>query len=241
MKKLLLYALLFLFVLSVPAYAQMGEAMTGEQKCGMCQQNIMGEEQQMPMVNCPKMQQMQGQGMMQGGQQMPMMKQMMGQGMMGGMMGVARERMGRSNLWFRYGVTLMLQNADRIGLSDEQKKRLDEIRTKYSKDIIKQGAELKIAGIDLEALLKESEINLSEVKETLKKVENAETQIRYLRIMAFVEARKILTNEQKNSLKKLMETSVGPRMKGMMSSPEAEEEEEETSEGEVPKTDPHGH
>ncbi|GEM_PF-5085137 len=30
-------------------------------------------------------------------------------------------------------------------------------------------------------------------------------------------------------------------MKGMMSTPEAEEEKEETQEEEVPKTDPHGH
>jgi hypothetical protein len=90
MKKLLLYAMLLIFMLSVPAHAQMAGGMTGEQKSGMCQQGMMmGEEQQMPMMNCPKMQQMQGQGMMQGGQQMPMMQmcmpmmqQMMGQGMM---------------------------------------------------------------------------------------------------------------------------------------------------------------
>jgi Spy/CpxP family protein refolding chaperone len=130
----------------------------------------------------------------------------------------------------------MLQNADKLGLSDEQRKQLDEIRTRYSKDIIKQDAESKIAEIDLQVLLKESEINLSEVKEALKKVENAETQIRYLRIMAFVEARKILTGEQRNSLKKLMEMRATPGMRGIMSSSEPEEEaaEEETLEEDIP-------
>ena len=165
----------------------------------------------------------------------------MGQGMMGGMMGMGRERMGRHKQWFQYGVTLMLQNSDKLGLSDEQIKKLDNIKRKYSKDIIKQDAEMKIAEIDLGALLKESEINLSEVKEALKKVESTETQIRYLRIMAFVEARKILTDEQKNSLKKLMEMRGAPGIKGMTSSPEPEEGEEETPEEEAPKTDPHGH
>src|SRR3990170_689633 len=165
----------------------------------------------------------------------------MGQGMMGGMMGMGRERMGRHKQWFQYGLTLMLQNADKLKLSDEQIKKLDNIKRKYSKDIIKQDAEMKIAEIDLGALLKESEINLSEVKEALKKVESTETQIRYLRIMAFVEARKILTDEQKNSLKKLMEMRAAPGTKGMTSSPEPEEGEEETPEVEAPQTDPHGH
>jgi len=66
-----------LFVFYVPAYAQMG-MMGGQQGEG---QGMMGEGQQMPMMNCPMMQQMPGQGMAQGGQQMPMM-QTMGQGMM---------------------------------------------------------------------------------------------------------------------------------------------------------------
>jgi len=61
-----------LFVFYVPAYAQMG-MMGGQQGEG---QGMMGEGQQMPMMNCPMMQQMPGQGMAQGGQQMP------GQGMM---------------------------------------------------------------------------------------------------------------------------------------------------------------
>jgi Spy/CpxP family protein refolding chaperone len=156
--------------------------------------------------------------------------QQMGQGR-GGMMGMARERMGHHKRWFQCGVSLMLQNADKLGLSDEQIKNLYDIKRKYSKDIIKQDAEMKIAEIDLGALLKESEINLSEIKEALKKVENTKTQIRYLRIMAFVEARKILTDEQKNSLKKLMQMRAAPGMKRMMSSPEPEEEgEEETPE-----------
>jgi len=145
----------------------------------------------------------------------------------GGMIGMGRETIGHHKQWFQYGVTLMLQNADKLGLSDEQIKKLYEIKRRYSKDIIKQGAEMKIAEIDLGALLKESEINLSEVKEALKKVENFKTQIRYLRITAFVEARNILTDEQKDNLKKLMQMRAAPGMRRMTSSSEPEEEREE--------------
>ncbi|MEW6569764.1 MAG: periplasmic heavy metal sensor [Nitrospirota bacterium] len=229
MKRIFLLGICILFLASFVSYSYAQTGMMGSQQ-GQIGQGMTGE---MPMMNCP-MQQMPGQGMMQGGQPMT------GQGMMGGMMGMGRERMGHHRPWFRYGVTLMLQNADKLGLSDEQIKKLYEIKRKYSKDIIKQDAELKISEIDLGALLKEPEINLSGVKEALKKVENARTQIRYLRIMAFVEARKILTDEQKNSLKKLMEMRPAPGMRGLMM-PGPEEGEEETEEEGVPETDPHGH
>lgn len=218
MKKLLLYVLVFTCLLSIPAYAQMGS-----QQGGQMGQGMMGE---MPMMNCP-MQQMQGQGMMQCGQ-------MAGQGMMGSMMG-------RFNPWFQHGVSLILRNSGKLGLTDQQKAKIDDVRRKYTKDIIRQEAELKIAEIDLEPLLKESEMNLPKVKEALKKIEDIETQIRYLRVEALTEAKKILTDEQKNSLKKLMELRAAPGTRGMMSLPEAEEEKEETPEEEIPRTDIHGH
>jgi Spy/CpxP family protein refolding chaperone len=193
-----------------------------------------GAGQQMPMMDCPRMQQMHGQGMMQG-------CQMMGQGMMGGMMGMSRDRARHHRPWFRHGVSLMLRNADRLGLSDEQKRQLDDIRVRYSKEIVKQNAELEIHEIDLEALLNKSDFSLSEVKEALKKVESAKTQIKYLRIEAFVEAKKILTSEQKSSLKKLMEMRGTPRMRGMMDVSESEGDDEETPEEEVPGAGIHGH
>jgi len=62
-------------IFSISAEAQMG--MMGGQ---MEQGKTMGQEQQMPAMQCPKMQQMQGHEMMKGGQQMPMAQ--MGQGMM---------------------------------------------------------------------------------------------------------------------------------------------------------------
>jgi Spy/CpxP family protein refolding chaperone len=229
MKKLL-FTLLILFVFSISAYAQMGSDMTGRQKGDIQQGKMMGEGQQMPMMHCPKTQQMQGQGMMQG-------CQMMGQGMTGGMMGMSGDRVRPHKPWFRYGVSLVLRNADRLGLSDEQKKQLNDIRIRYAKEIVKQNAELEIAEIDLEALLNKSEFDLSEAKEALKKVESAKTQIKYLRVEAFVAARKILTNEQKSDLKKLMEMRGTPRMRGMMDVPESEGEDKETPEEEVPGAD----
>jgi Spy/CpxP family protein refolding chaperone len=224
MRKLLFFVLI-LFVFSISAYAQMGSDMTGGQNGEMSQHSMIGGEQSM--MDCPKVQQIQGHGIRQG-------CELAGQGM-------AREKMGRHNPWFRYGITLMLYHADELGLSDEQRKQLDDIRVRYSKDIIRQHADSKIAEIDLEALLREPEANLSQIKEALQKVESAKTQIKYLRIEALFEARKVLTGEQRSSLRKLMEMRGAPRMREILGSSESGEEQEETPEEEVPETDTHGH
>jgi Spy/CpxP family protein refolding chaperone len=220
MKKLI-FLVLILFVFSISAYAQMDSDMTGGQKGEMSRQSMTGEGQSM--MDYPVV----GHGMGRG-------YEMAGHGM-------AKDRMGRHNSWFRYGVSLILYHADELGLSDEQREQLDDMRRKYSKDIIRLSADSKIAEIDLEALLREPEPNLQQVKEALKKVESAKTEIRYLRIEALFEARKILTSEQRSSLKKLMWTYGSPRLKRMLGSSETGEEQEEMPEEEVPETDTHGH
>ncbi|MBI5682384.1 MAG: hypothetical protein HZC45_04335 [Deltaproteobacteria bacterium] len=117
--------------------------------------------------------------------------------------------------WFQQGITLTLKNAENLELDERQKNKLEGIRDKYTKDIIKIDAELKTNDIDLNNLLKMDNIDLLKVKNTVKKIEAIESQIRYLRIEAFTEARKVLNPEQKGKLKKLMEMPYGQIKGGM--------------------------
>lgn len=139
-------------------------------------------------------------------------------GMMGGHMGeMMKGMMGMGeNPWFHHGVSMTLMNAEKLGLSDKQKEQLEDLKDKYTKEIIRQDAERQIAEMDMDKILKADDTDLSKVKDALKKVEGIETQIRYIRIEAFTEARKVLTEEQKGKLKKLMEKPVAPMMKEMM-------------------------
>jgi hypothetical protein len=221
MKRLIsAFAVMLLFCISAYAETDMPAKQQGQMGQGM----MMGQAQQKHSM-CPMMEQMHGQGMGGGSQ------------MMGGMMG---ERMGRSQPWFRHGVSLILQNSEKLGLTDQQKAKLNDIRRKYTKEIIRQDADSKIAEIDLEPLLKESEINLSKVKEALKKSEGIETQIRYLKIEAFTEARKVLTDEQRATVRKMMEDHSPMMMRGMMGTHGAMEQEEAEMET-TPKADAHAH
>src|SRR4030043_2424897 len=70
-------ALFIVLVFGVSVEAQMCCGAKGEQKGDMPQSTMTVDGQQMPMMNCPKMQ---SQGMMQGTQQMPMEQSMMGEG-----------------------------------------------------------------------------------------------------------------------------------------------------------------
>jgi Spy/CpxP family protein refolding chaperone len=215
MKKLTI-CLAVLIAFSAPSYAQMG----GPQRQAV--HGMMSGQQ--PGMMCPMMQ-------MHGGQQM-----------MGGMMGMRGERMGRHNPWFRHGVSLILRNSGKLGLNDEQKTKLNDIRRKYSKDIIRQDSERKIAAIDLEALLMAPDINLGKVKDALKKSEGIETQIRYLKIEAFTEARKVLTGAQRETLRKMMEERSPMMMRGMTGMMgDLESMEEDPGEETTPGADPHGH
>lgn len=135
-------------------------------------------------------------------------------GMMGGHMGeMMKGMMGMGeNPWFHHGVSMTLMNAEKLGLSDKQKEQLEDLKDKYTKEIIRQDAERQISEMDMDKILKADDTDLSKVKDALKKVEGIETQIRYIRIEAFTEARKVLTEEQKGKLKKLMEKPVAPMM-----------------------------
>jgi len=219
----LISACAVVLLFGISAYAETG--MPAGHQGQMGQGMMMGQGQQMHSM-CPKMQQMHGQGMGGGPQ------------MMAGMMG---ERMGRSHTRFGHGVSLILQNSGKLGLTEQQKAKLNDIRRKYTKEIIRQDADAKITEIDLEPLLKEAEINLSKVKEALKKAEGIETQIRYLKIEAFTESRKVLTDEQRATLRKMMEDHSPMMMRGMMGTQGAMEQEEETETGVAPVSDPHGH
>ncbi|MBI5892876.1 MAG: Spy/CpxP family protein refolding chaperone [Deltaproteobacteria bacterium] len=135
--------------------------------------------------------------------------------MMGGGKGMMKGEMAGMghNPWFHHGVSLTLENAEKLGLDEKQKNELTGIRDKYTKEIIRLDAESKIAEMDLNKLLGEGDIDLSNVKDAIKKAEDLQSQIRYLRVEAFTEARKILTDEQKGKLKKLMETPSMPMKK----------------------------
>lgn len=201
MKRSLTVLLSVIFVLSFSNYAipcgMMGQGMGGG---GMMGGGMMGQGMGGQGGACGGGA---GQGMMGGG--------MMGGGMMGQMMG---GMMGHDLTWYHHGVFLILQNADKIGLTDEQRKQVEDIQQKHTKENIKLDAELKLATIDMNKLMQLHEAEPSKIKDAIKKVKAIETEMKSLRIDAFSEAKKILNDKQKKTLMMLMDMPGGGMMGG---------------------------
>jgi Spy/CpxP family protein refolding chaperone len=139
-------------------------------------------------------------GMMGGGPGME--RGMMCGGMMGsGMMG------GEHHMLWR---TLMS-----LGLNDQQKEAVKEIRDKTMKEAIKKRADLQIARIDLRDLLDKDHVDMNAVESKLKTIESLETDIHLSHIKAFEEIKAILTPDQRKKFREMMEESFMMRGKGM--------------------------
>lgn len=94
-----------------------------------------------------------------------------------------------------------LKRAKELELSEEQIASLKGIVSQAQKEITVKQAERKVAEIELKELLeKDSELRLIETK--LKEIANADMALRLIRIKADMDAKKLLTPQQVEKLKK---------------------------------------
>lgn len=93
--------------------------------------------------------------------------------------------------------------ADKIGLSEEQKGKLDDIITDHRKDMIKTNADISLAEIDLKKLLRQDNPDLNLVKEQIKKISDMKADKEFAQIKTAIDTKNILTKEQQEKLKEL--------------------------------------
>ena len=140
-----------------------------------------------------------GMGMMGGG----MMGPGMGPGMGGGPGGRDMSHEGPV-------ITIMLDHQQEIGLSPEQEKRLRDLRTEFSKESTRRTADIRVAEIELDALLEQEKWDLSKIEPKVKQIATLQGDLRLARIRTLEAGRAVLTSAQLEKLKQ-----VGHRMRGM--------------------------
>ncbi len=94
-----------------------------------------------------------------------------------------------------------------LGLDENQKKAVSDIRSRVAKDTVRKRADLQIARIDLRNILNKDKVDMAAVESNLKKTATLQTEIRLSHIKAWQEVKALLTPEQK---KKLDELRAGP-------------------------------
>ncbi len=138
--------------------------------------------------------------------------------------------------WERFGyrstgeerplISLMLRNREKLGLSDEQVRRMEQLRTDFEKESIRKDADRKVAEMDLDALLNAPTVDIAKVEAKVREIEKQRADLRIARIRAIEKAKEQLTAEQRKKLQEVLTEpgfSVGPR-------PEAKKSENKKSE-----------
>lgn len=144
--------------------------------------------------NCPM-----GQGMGPGmGGGMPMMGMMgMGGGMMMGMMG--------GDIESRPLISHMLREKDKLGLSNEQVSKLNELRTAFEKEAIKTHAEMTTLGVDMANALNGDKVDIARAEELVRKQESLHSAMRISRLKTLEAGKAVLTPEQQAQFRKMFE------------------------------------
>ncbi|MBI2533935.1 MAG: hypothetical protein HYW03_17240 [Deltaproteobacteria bacterium] len=126
--------------------------------------------------------------------------------------GRLRERFGgRESREDRPLITLMLNNKERLGLSADQVKKLEQLRDNFQKQSIRHDADLRIVELDLTALLDHDPVDMGKVEAKVREAEKLRADLRVARIRAIEQAKGVLNAEQKRKLQEITPESRPPR------------------------------
>lgn len=116
---------------------------------------------------------------------------------------------GRESREGRPVISLMLSNRERLGLSDSQVKKLEQLRDDFDKQAIRNDADARIAELDIAALLDNEPVDMNKVEAKVREAEKLRSDLRIARLRTIEQAKAVLNAEQK---KKFLEFTPPPRM-----------------------------
>jgi len=98
---------------------------------------------------------------------------------------------------------LLIKNQEELGLTEEQVKKIKDLKIATKKDVIKKKADIEILGLDIKAALWEDTVDLSALNALIDtKYELKKEKTKSL-VAAYVELKGVLTEEQKAKFKDL--------------------------------------
>lgn len=104
---------------------------------------------------------------------------------------------------------MCIKNTDKIGLTDEQKKKVTPLHLEMQKKQIRYEADLKIAMLEMKEIMEPKDFDLEKAKIAVKKSEDLKTAYHLEMLKAMKEVRSIFTEEQYKKLKALMPMNMG--------------------------------
>jgi Spy/CpxP family protein refolding chaperone len=99
---------------------------------------------------------------------------------------------------------MCIQNADKIGLTDDQVMKMKPVHREMQKKQARFKADLKIAEIELMEIMEVKDFDLEKANSAVKKIEEIKTAHHLEMAKAMKEMRTIFTDEQFKKMKKMM-------------------------------------
>ena len=94
----------------------------------------------------------------------------------------------------------MLQRRADLGLTPEQVTRLEGLRDGFAREAIRRDADLRIAELDLQALLDQDPLDIGKVETKVREVAQLRADLRIARLRTIEQGKALLTPEQRARL-----------------------------------------
>ncbi|GAM09171.1 hypothetical protein OR1_01445 [Geobacter sp. OR-1] len=104
---------------------------------------------------------------------------------------------------------MCLDNADKIGLSEEQKKKVTPLHREMQKKQVRFKADLKIAQMEMKEVMAVKDFDLEKASAAVKKVEEIKTAHHLEMLKAMKEVRAVFTEDQFRKLQSMMPMKMG--------------------------------
>ena len=101
---------------------------------------------------------------------------------------------------------------DKLGLSEDQQKKVNDILVSYKKDLIKKNADREILETELAEFINQEKPDQGIIEKQVQKIANTEAGIRYSQIKVNMDIKSALTEEQRDTLKSILKDRNVPMM-----------------------------
>jgi Spy/CpxP family protein refolding chaperone len=107
-------------------------------------------------------------------------------------------------------ISFIIQHKDELGVTPEQISRLEALRTAFSRESVRRDADIRIAEMDLTALLDKDPLDMAQVEAKVRELAQLRADLRIARIRTLEQGRAVLTAEQRTKLRTLLGTATRP-------------------------------
>ena len=110
-------------------------------------------------------------------------------------------------------ISLMLRHRDELGLSAEQVRNLERLRSDFQRETIRREADVRIAETDLATLVESESVDLGQVEAKVREIERLRADLRFARLRTLEQGKAQLSAEQREKLRNLIDGSRYPSLR----------------------------